>query len=480
MVQAFTPFISASQSGDPLYIDTLEARPLYPIFAFFMLVFSGWSLVNLIRSAREAPARMPRKQFNILAGATLIAGLAGPISITSTAFHIPFPMVINSALLGLGIGMIGYGIAAYSALVEGRTRRRDLAYNAIGIATVTLFYLIIFGLLVQLYDLPRITYIFAAVLGVLSHSLYDLGRGVLDRLLFKEETRNFRANLRAINRLADDLNDTGTQMNLVMDSACSSVRAKFGLLLFFQEDEVVLAAKFAWEEQALTLDPKSLYSDDFKHLPPQFLPDPLEEAAFLLPLYFEATQVGAILLGQPENGVQYSEQDVEAILDYGDMILNLYSRTLDEQKYIFQIQELARQIRPVSVMPKHEIPVKIVENALRNLKDYAYLGDSPLSDLKITRRALNNGSITHIDRGKALYQILVSAVEKLKPDQDHPGNPPSREWYAYTILNDAYIAERLNRDIMAQLYISEGTFNRTRRAALRSVTRILMEMEEQV
>jgi hypothetical protein len=44
-------------------------------------------------------------------------------------------------------------------------------------------------------------------------------------------------------------------------------------------------------------------------------------------------------------------------------------------------------------------------------------------------------------------------------------------------LHEAYIEEKLNRDIMSRLYISEGTFNRTRRAAIRSLARILGEME---
>jgi hypothetical protein len=44
-------------------------------------------------------------------------------------------------------------------------------------------------------------------------------------------------------------------------------------------------------------------------------------------------------------------------------------------------------------------------------------------------------------------------------------------------LHDAYIEDQLNRDIMSKLYISEGTFNRTRRSAIRSVTRALEEME---
>ena len=56
-------------------------------------------------------------------------------------------------------------------------------------------------------------------------------------------------------------------------------------------------------------------------------------------------------------------------------------------------------------------------------------------------------------------------------------NPPPREWYAYLILRDAYVEERPNREIMLRLFISEGTFNRTRRSAIRSLARDLGEME---
>jgi hypothetical protein len=50
-----------------------------------------------------------------------------------------------------------------------------------------------------------------------------------------------------------------------------------------------------------------------------------------------------------------------------------------------------------------------------------------------------------------------------------------RAWYAYIILHDAYLEGARNRDVMARLYISEGTFNRTRRLALRGVARWMSE-----
>jgi len=43
-----------------------------------------------------------------------------------------------------------------------------------------------------------------------------------------------------------------------------------------------------------------------------------------------------------------------------------------------------------------------------------------------------------------------------------------------------HVPDELNRDIMSKLYISEGTFNRIRRRAVRGVAKALEEMEREV
>jgi hypothetical protein len=86
--------------------------------------------------------------------------------------------------------------------------------------------------------------------------------------------------------------------------------------------------------------------------------------------------------------------------------------------------------------------------------------------------------VTHLERGKVVHEVLLEALDKLRPAGTAPRDPPPREWYPYSILHDAYLEEVTNREIMARLYISEGTFNRTRRSAIRSVARALGEMEK--
>jgi hypothetical protein len=71
----------------------------------------------------------------------------------------------------------------------------------------------------------------------------------------------------------------------------------------------------------------------------------------------------------------------------------------------------------------------------------------------------------------------TEALEKLCPQFNIPRDPPPREWLPYLILRDATHEEKSNRDSMSKLYISEGTFTRTRRSAIRSIARALGEME---
>ena len=113
--------------------------------------------------------------------------------------------------------------------------------------------------------------------------------------------------------------------------------------------------------------------------------------------------------------------------------------------------------------------VKVVEDSLRHLLDYNRLGESALVS------QLGIGGNSHVERGKALYTLLLESIEALHPVGARPKGALPRIWFNYVVLYDAYVASIPNREIMARLYISEGTFNRTRRNALRSLARLLLE-----
>ncbi|MFN2199189.1 MAG: hypothetical protein ACK2UW_23935, partial [Anaerolineales bacterium] len=141
----------------------------------------------------------------------------------------------------------------------------------------------------------------------------------------------------------------------------------------------------------------------------------------------------------------------------GEMDLALEETLLDDD----DLEKLVKKPDPDSI--------KLVEEGLKNLNDYIVLGKSPLAD------QLAVDGETHIERGKAVHDLLVETIKSLRPEGERPAEPLPREWHNYVIINDAYIEDIRDREIMAKLYISEGTYYRTRRRALRGVTRALME-----
>lgn len=477
LIYLYNPnLIFSSVSGNPLYLNVLKPGILYIVFMMLLIVFVLLSLINLIRSARAVSAVTQQKQLTILATATLIAGLTGPVAIGATTFAIALPRVVLSMLLGIAVVLLGYGVTRYSAIVEGRTIRREFTYNAIAIGLILVLYLLVTWLSVHIYDVPVAAFFFIMLLAVVTHSLIDPARQMLDFLFYRKEKRVMRLNLRRLTSLVGE-QDLKENLNLILESMCASVRATYGQIILFEEYKLRQVATCQWRNSTLPVSQADLAADDVLHLEPENFPPPLEEAALLIPLYRNGEQFGAILFGRPFNGMRFSQNDVDLLLYPSDQVADAIQNAQREKVYLSQLSQFGEAQKLSSKVRKEAISIKAVDDTLRNLYDYAFLGDTPLAGLKLVQERLPDGAVTHIDQGKAVHTIMAEAVEKLRPDGQDPGEPPPREWHPYIILYDAYLEDKLNRDIMARLYISEGTFNRTRRAAIRSVARALEEME---
>jgi hypothetical protein len=475
LLLVYTNLIFSREPGDPIYMNTLNPGPFYPVFMGLLILFTAFSLVNLSRSARDAPAVMQRNQLSILILATLIAGLTGPLGLVAETFSIGVPRVTLSILLGIAVVLLGYGVAQYSALVQGRTIRRDFIYNAIAMAVISLLYLLVARISVQFFDVPAAVYIFIVLLAIITHSLIDIAHQILDFLFFNKERRMIRQNLAM---LASSVGEESLKesLTLTLDAMCVSVRATYGLILLFDGLHLNQISTYHWRRTNLPVSRGDLLADDFVHYDPGSFPSPLDDLVLLIPLYATSNQIGAILFGIPINGIRYSQADVEQLLYPSDRIADAIQDAKMEANYLEQLPQFTQVQQTIYRSPK-EISVKDVEDALRNMFDYAHLGDSPLAEMKLVAREFPDEAVTHIDQGKAVNTTISMAVEKLRPAEQLPGEPVPREWHPYLILHGAYFEDRLNRDIMSQLYISEGTFNRTRRSAIRSVTRMLEEME---
>ena len=476
--QAFTQIVFAVEGGDPLYLNSLQAGPLYSFFGLVLIVLTVTCTVNLARSASVAPNETARHQLGLLTIATIVAGLSGPLSLIASGLNLfPVPEVAMSLILAVFIGMIGYGVARYSALVEGRTIRRDFFYNLTLITGITIFYVLATRLLVVSYNVPRVITLFIPILAIFTHSAMTLAPRLLDRVFYPDETRRLRSNLRSLSRLAGEGESLKENLDATLNALGSSVRAKYGLIFAFDGEQARSLSDFKWRGIPIEVPAPTLLADDATHLEAGRFQPPLEEAALLVPLYFEAEQVGALLLGQPVNGVRYANEDLERVLHPADRIAKALFLERRKSEYISRLTEVAEEHRDQDRAELPSVPAEMVESALRNLYDFTYLADTPLAGLELVQKKLA-GKKTHLERGKAVQAVLLETLEEMRPSREvPPRDPPPREWYPYLILRDAYLEEVSNRDIMLKLYISEGTFNRTRRAAVRSLARALTEME---
>jgi hypothetical protein len=478
LAQANGSLLHTEQQRNPLYLNSLHSGPWFPVFGTALLLLTWGSVLNLFRSARDTPAALPHKQLLLLTYATLVAGLIAPLAMVASILGWPVPMLLMSLLLVIPVSIMGYGVIRYSAAAAGHTIQRDFMYNLVLLALVTLIYLTASVFMVKVFGAPGVTVVFAPVLAVYTHFLMSTAYGLLDWLFYRRETRQLRSNLRVLTRLAGEGEPLEVSLARELDALSSSVSATYGLVLTWEGKTVRRLAAYRWTGGMVTLSSAHLTADDFTHLEPGHFPAPLDEAALLVPLYGESSQVGALLLGCPTNGMRYRNGEVERIVRLADRIGEAIDAAQRKRTYIQQISQLAQAQEAVAPADHQTmIALEAVEAALRNLHDYAFLGDTPLGKLMLVRTRLADGDVTTLDRGKTVHEILLEAINKLRPGMETSRNPPPREWYPYLILRYAYLEEISNRDIMLKLYISEGTFNRTRRAAVRSVARTLEEME---
>jgi hypothetical protein len=393
---------------------------------------------------------------------------------------VPIPMLVVSILEGIPVGLIGWSVARYSALMEGRTIQKDFVYNLVLLGFVLLVYIPISWLLLVIYHAPVVILAVFPVLAVITHSSMTALYRLMDRLFYKKETQQLRLQLRQLSRLVGLYGTLEGLLSPSLDTLCSSVSASYGLILVFGNNTTSWVVSCHVDTEIPHLDPQTLSVDDVVHLEPNNFPPPLEEASLLVPLYGEDDQLGALVLGRPVNGLHYAPEDVDQILDFTDRIGETILVSQRNVQSLNQIAQLAQTQNPLASNNNTPVSAECLELAMRNLYDYTYLADNPLAELKLVQTRLTQGQVTHLERGKMVHAVLLEALEKLRPALQAPSNPPPREWYPYLILQDAYLNEISNRDIMLKLYISEGTFNRTRRTAIRSLARALGEMEASI
>lgn len=405
----------------------------------------------------------------------LVAAIASSIGVVygvwSLASSANMPRVIQDSLIFISIFIFGLAVARHQVMVERRTILRDLPISSLSILGLSGLYALGAFKFTSSFELMGIVYLFS----ILTHSAYDLAREYLDHRRRSAES-DFRQQLRQIN---SDLGLSGTRiagLQTGLEVLCREIGTEIGFIAIREKDSFKIAATHNSLRLGTSFSASAFLSDDILETDAPFLPDIL----WLAPAYSGMQQVATVGIGSSSSRLSYSTDDLDLFAEVADRIgpiiaLELLQKNISDDGKLEGSDKAenktSEMINLLTFRPPKEF-VKQVEEGLRNLSDYIKLGQ-----MGLVAWANINGE-THIERGKSLRKLLLESIEKFRPVGDRPSEPLPREWYHYTILHDAYVEDVKNNEIMARLYISEGTFNRTRRIALRGLARLLIEQQK--
>jgi hypothetical protein len=484
-----------------LFLSDSVTGPIYVLVPLFILFAVSVSVIVLGHGRRQAFSATLQEQFTIFLLATLIAGGGALFIVVGSSMNFDLPIFPGDALVAIGVIMLGYVVAKYNAMIEGRRVERDFPYTVIAVGSLTAFYVLVALVLYFNRQISFLTLILTMVGALSFNALYDGVRVALDRLFYRGQFEKLRANLRAFAREAGTGQRLNEQLQAILESVSHALRIEKGFVALREGVDFYVAASVDSVGVGQRFPAASLSaSETIGLLRPER--KGLVGMELLVPLFGGGSQIGAIVLGSKENREPYSEQDLEFLDDLVDIAGVIHStrmqaeniQTINAMVEQYRERERALQLRLEQMLGDQRRAVEErlvgaedeivgqVEDVFRHLHDLM-LSEHPLSRFRVVemecqKQKESSGSMA---RGKALHHVMLRALDHLKPDGKEPSRQeiPAREWHPFIILRDSYVNDEPNRNIMARLYIGEGTFNRTRRRALRSVAQALQEMERE-
>lgn len=408
-------------------------------------------IVNLIADQRVRIT--DEGKYLALASLFLIAALV--YGILSLAFDGPFPRVYEDGFVFGGIFLLGLSVARHQSLVERRTIWQDFPISMLGIFSIVSFYLAV----CHWFDVPKSLFGNIAALVITSHSMYDLGRETVERWRRLEEKR-FKRSLHISKSLAEEetlrsyLDEELTMLLKVLNTTT-------GLIAIRLDNKLIVSAeRESFPVNSNITELSSSNEGVFR----------IEDATSNLVWGSQAFEgmdpIALVAIGASNVKLEYSSGDLELLEEFTEQIGTLVSISHSRAS---GMKPVADRVTESLSLPPEANWVKLVDEGLRHYGDFVSLGQSPLAE------CMGVSGESHIERGKQVQAALHEAIQSLRPEGERPPEPLPREWYNHVVLYDAYIKDVPNREVMARLYVSEGTFHRIRRHAIRGVARYLTE-----
>ena len=457
------------EEGNALYVAHMNPKGwAYRVYGGYQFIVSFGIMLNLLVGDRVGLTTRG-KYFLVTSIFPVVSVIYGVLALGSPT---PVPRIIQDTLAFSGVFVLGLSVARHQTWTERRATLQDFPLTTL--STLALAGFATYASWNWGMPVERLAQVTASV--ILAVGLYDLTREFLER----QRTRNESVFRKQLRQLEND--GEGALKKRLQDGVellCQTLNANGGFVAIRRGDEFEVMASRSSVPVGSVIPESEVACEDVS----QTQSEKLSPISWLAPSFEGQTQVAVLGLRRPKSRMDYSSGDLELIAEAADQIGTIVSLSnvhsgqenrigeaiVESQQKADELNSAAENLLS-SISANTDVDfVKTVEEALRHLPDTITLGQSPLAVM------LGIDANTHIERGKALQQLLMDSIELLKPSNERPPEPLPRIWYNHAVLHDAYVEGVQNREIMARLYISEGTFNRTRRNAIRGLARLLVE-----
>jgi len=463
------------EEGNALYVAHMNtASSTYKIYGAYQFLISFGIMINLLVDDRVGLTTRG-KYFLVTSIFPIVSVIYGVISLGSPTAA---PRIIQDTLAFCGVFILSLAVARHQIWMERRAPFQDFpltTLSALSIASLAGYLAWRAGI-----EMKFLAEVYA--LTIITIGIYDLTREFLERLRIRNESQ-LRKQMRQLE--SDSSGEEALRLRLQegLDLLCRTLEATGGFVAVRREEDFLVLASRSSVPLGSEMAASLVACEDISH--PKA--EQLSALAWIVPSFEGQTQVAVVGIEKARSRMEYSTGNLELLSEFADQVGTIVSLSNREPRKRGQIQELVAEsqnnmtelntvtgemLDSISVNPDADF-IRIVEEALRHLPDTITLGQSALAE----KIAIKGNS--HIERGKVLQELITTSIESLKPSEKRPPEPLPRVWYNHAVLYDAYVEGVPNREIMSRLYISEGTFNRTRRNAIRGLARMLVEKAKQ-
>jgi hypothetical protein len=458
-----------NEAGNALYVAHMNKTSwAYRVYGAYQFIVSFGIMLNLLVGDRVGLTSRG-KYFLVTSIFPVASVIYGVIALGNPN---PAPRIVQDTLAFCGVFVLGLSVLRHQTWTERRATLQDFPLTtsgALGLAALSTYFAWRWGMPLAMLS---------AVTGfvVLSVGVYDLTREFLERSRTRKESE-LRKQFRQFDNESSNEETLQSRLQEGLDRLCKTLDAPGGFVAIRQGNEFLVMASRSSVPSGSALSAEVVACEDLSR------PSggQLSSLAWLAPSFEGRMQVAVVGIEKSRSRMEYSAGNLELLAEVTDQIGTIASlsnlqpgrpgeSTAGESASKGEDIKSAtgEMLDSISVHTDAEF-IKIVEDALRHLPDTVTLGQSALAE-----KIFVSGE-SHIERGKHLQDILTSSIEAFKPTEKRPPEPLPRVWYNHAVLYDAYVEGVPNREIMARLYISEGTFHRTRRNAIRGLARMLVE-----